>query len=372
MRSRSSPIPGGGRGARSRRCRSVWDERGNGRVASADIVKPCAAASSQKFASRPRRRRRGGGLAGAARRVEADYAVPFLAHATMEPQTCTAQVRPGGVEVWAPSQDATTALATAAAAAGVSNDKVVVHRMMLGGGFGRRAAIQEYIREAVLIAKEVEAPVKLVWTREEDVKHDFYRPAGAARLTAGLDADGMPIAWKIRLAGPSFVSGIVPGFGNSFIDRSFLCGLTNEMPYDVPNYLVDYVVCQSPVPIGVWRAINYTQNVYYKECFVDEMAHAAGMDPYLYRRRLLRNSPKNLAVLDAAAKKADWFNAAAVRRIPRHRGQRGLRQLLRPVVEASVAGGAVRVHRVVSRSTPAMSSIRCRLRCRSKAPSCSH
>ena len=326
----------------------VWDEHGNGRMASADIFQTVRCGLDAKGSQVGRADGDvAAGLAGAARRIEADYAVPFLAHATMEPQTCTAQVRPGGVEIWAPSQDATTALATAAAAAGVSNDKVVVHRTMLGGGFGRRAAIQEYIREAVLIAKEVEAPVKLIWTREEDVKHDFYRPVGAARLTAGLDADGMPIAWKIRLAGPSFVSGIVSEFGNSFIDSSFLSGLTNEMPYDVPNYLVDYVVCQSPVPIGVWRAINYTQNVYYKECFVDEMAHAAGMDPYLYRRRLLRNSPKNLAVLDAAAKKADWFAP-----LPPG-GYRGIAvneacgSYCAHVVEASIAGGAVRVHRVV-------------------------
>ena len=161
------------------------------------------------------------GLARAARRIEADYAVPFLAHATMEPQTCTAHVRPDGVEIWAPTQDPATALATAAVAAGVPDDKVVVHRMMLGGGFGRRAPIQEFVRQAVLIAKEVEQPVKLVWTREQDIKHDLYRPFGMARLVAGLDADGMPIAWSIRLAGPSFVASLVPGFGASFIDRTF-------------------------------------------------------------------------------------------------------------------------------------------------------
>jgi hypothetical protein len=178
----------------------------------------------------------------------------------------------------------------------------------LGGGFGRRAAIQEFVRQAVLIAKEVDVPVKLLWSREEDIKHDYYRPFGMARLVAGLGADGMPIAWKVRIAGPSFVHGLVPGFGMSFVDRTFISGLADEMAYDVPNYLVDYVVEQSPVPLGVWRAINYTQNTFYKESFVDEMAHAAGMDPYLYRRHLLRNNAKHLAVLDAAAKKADWFS----------------------------------------------------------------
>jgi isoquinoline 1-oxidoreductase beta subunit len=288
------------------------------------------------------------GFQSAVRRIEADYTVPFLAHATMEPQTCTAHVRPDRVEIWVPTQGAATALATAAVAAGVSNDKVVVHTMMLGGGFGRRGAIQEYVRQAVLIAKEVAEPVKLLWTREEDVRHDLYRPFGMARLVAGLDADGMPIAWTIRLAGPSFVAALVPGFGTSFIDRSFLSGLAEEMPYAVPNYLVDYVVRQSPVPVGVWRAINYTQNAYYKECFVDEMAHAAGSDPYLYRRRLLRNSPKNLAVLDAAAKRANWgaplpagmFRGIAV--------NEACGSYCAQVVEASIENGGVRVHRVVS------------------------
>ncbi len=327
----------------------VWDERGNGCVSSAGIAEFTRSGLDAKESQVGRADGDvAGGLARAVRHLEADYTVPFLAHATMEPQTCTAHVKHGRVEIWAPTQGATTALATAAVAAGVANDKVVVHRMMLGGGFGRRGAIQEFVRQAVLIAKEIEQPVKLVWTREEDVRHDFYRPCGMARLVAGLDADGMPIAWKIRLAGPSFVASLVPGFGTSYIDRSFLCGLTDEMAYAVPNYLVDYVVRQSPVPVGVWRAVNYTQNVYYKECFVDEMAHAAGSDPYLYRRRLLRNSPKNLAVLDAAAKKADWFG-----RLPAgvFRGiavNEACGSYCAQVVEASVEGGGVRVHRVVS------------------------
>jgi len=328
----------------------VWDERGNGRLSSTEIAEFVRSGLDAKEAQQVGRADGdvAAGLACAARRIEADYAVPFLAHATMEPQTCTAHVKRGRVEIWVPTQDAATALATAAAAAGVSNDKVVVHPMMLGGGFGRRAAIQEFVREAVLIAKEVEQPVKLVWTREQDVRHDFYRPFGMARLVAGLDADGMPIAWRVRLAGPSFVAGIVPDFGASYIDRSFLCGLTNEMPYDVPNYLVDYVVRQSPVPVGVWRAINYTQNAYYKECFVDEMAHAAGSDPYLYRRLLLRSSPKNLAVLDAAANKADWFGPLPAGVFRGIAVNEACGSYCAQVVEASVEAASVRVHRVVS------------------------
>ena len=285
----------------------TWDDRGNAGLSSAairDFVRVGLDAKRAEIG------RSDGdvatGFARAVRRVEADYEVPFLAHATMEPQTCTAHVRPDRVEVWAPSQDVSTALATAALAAGVPDSKVVVHPMMLGGGFGRRGTIQEFVRQAVLIAKEVEQPVKLVWSREEDVQHDLYRPFGMARLSAGLDEAGMPIAWSIRLAGPSFVASIVPNLTGNFLDRSYVSGLTEEMPYAVPNYLIDYVIRPTPVPLGVWRAINYTQNAFYKECFVDEMAHAAGIDPYQFRRRLVRNNPKNLAVLDAAAKRAGW------------------------------------------------------------------
>ncbi len=332
----------------------VWDDRGNSRLSSASIAGVVRAAlDAEKAQVGQANGDVTAGLARAARRIEAEYTVPYLAHATMEPQTCTAHVTPERIEIWAPSQGATTALVTAAVAAGVSNDKVVVHNTMLGGGFGRRGAIQEYVRQAVLIAKEVDGPVKLVWTREEDMRHDFYRPFGMARLVAGLDADGMPIALRMRLAGPSFVAVFVAAFGTNIVDKTFLSGLTDEeMAYDVPNYLVDYVIHQTPVPVGVWRAINYTENAFYKESFVDEMAHAAAIDPYLYRRRLLRNSPKNLAVLDAAAKKADWF-------APPPKGVfRGIAvneacgSYCAQVVEASVDAGSVRVHRVVSAIDP--------------------
>ena len=327
----------------------AWDDCGHATLSSASI----AAFVREGLVAKEAQVGRADGdaaaaLARAARRVEAEYTVPFLPHATMEPQNCTAHVRPDVVEVWAPTQDSTTALATAAFAAGVPNEKVVVHRTMLGGGFGRRGVIQDFVRQAVLIAKEVDAPVKLVWTREEDVQHDFYRPFGMARLVAGLDTDGMPLALTIRLAGPSFVATMMPQVGINFVDRSYLSGLIEEMAYEVPNYLLDYVIRPTPVPIGVWRAINYTQNAFYKESFIDEMAHAAGADPYLYRRRLLRNSPKNLAVLDAAAAKAGWgtpppagiYRGIAVMEV--------VGSYCAQVVEVSVERGSVRVHRVVA------------------------
>ena len=330
-----------------------WDDCGNAGISGASIAEAVRAG----LAATDSQIGRADGDAAAAlsratRRIEADYTVPFLAHATMEPQTCTAHVTSDGVEIWVPTQDPATALATAALAAGVPNDKVTVHRTMLGGGFGRRGPIQEYVRQAVVVAKEFEEPVKLVWSREEDIAHDLYRPCGMARLSAGLDADGMPVALTIRLAGPSFVASLVPGFGANIIDRTFVSGLAEEMPYDVPNYLVDSVVCPTPVPLGVWRAINYTQNAFYKESFVDEMAHAAGIDPYLYRRKLLSKSPRNLAVLDAVAKHADWgapLPAGVFRGIALNEA---CGSYCAQVVEASVGAGGVRVHRVVSAIDP--------------------
>jgi isoquinoline 1-oxidoreductase subunit beta len=330
----------------------TWDDRGNKHVSTAAIAEFVRTGLDAAEAQVGRADGDAtAALSQAARRIEADYTVPFLAHATMEPQTCTAHVHADGVDIWVPTQDPATALVTAALAADVPNDKVHVHRTMLGGGFGRRAPIQEYVRQAVVIAKEFRQPVKLVWSREQDIAHDFYRPFGMARLTAGLDEHGMPVAWTIRLAGPSFVAALVPGFTN-FVDRTFVSGLAEEMPYAIDNYRVDYVVRPTPVPLGVWRAINYTQNAFYKECFIDEMAHAAGADPYRYRRRLLANSPKNLAVLDAAASKAGWdspppqgvFRGIAV--------NEACGSYCAQVVEASVVKGEVRLHRVVAAIDP--------------------
>ena len=331
--------------------RVEWDDHGNSRHSSATIADFVRAGLDQQPGEVGRRDGDvDAALAKSAKQIEAEYMVPFLAHATMEPQTCTAQVRADGVEVWAPTQDGMTALVTAAYAAGVPNEMVTIHPQFLGGGFGRRGTIQEFVRQAVLIAKEVEPPVKLLWTREQDVAHDLYRPFGMARLVAGLDDEGMPMAWKVRLAGPSFVAAIAPGVGvgAGIIDRSFVAGLADEMPYEVPNYLADFVICPTHVPLGVWRGINYTQNAFYKESFIDEMAHAAGFDPYHYRRRLLRNNPKNLAVLDAAARQAGWDS-------PPPRGVfRGIAvnaacgSYCAQVCELSVTDGSVRVHRVVA------------------------
>ncbi|HEY7663370.1 MAG TPA: molybdopterin cofactor-binding domain-containing protein [Xanthobacteraceae bacterium] len=285
----------------------------------------------------------------ASKRIEADYEVPFLAHATMEPQNCTAHVTADRVEIWAPTQDGETALAVAADAAGMPHGNVIVHKMMLGCGFGRRGIFQDFVRQAVLIAKAVGQPVKLVWTREQDIRHDFYRPVAAARMTAGLDAEGMPIAWKIRAAGQSIIAAVSPRVMQFGVDRNFLQGLLEDMPYDVPNYHIDFAMRNTHVPVGVWRSVNHSQNAFFKESFIDEMAHAGGADPYRLRRRLLANKPRQLAVLDTAAAKSEWDSPlppGVFRGIALHESQGSI---CAQVVEASVAGdGKVRVHRVVS------------------------
>jgi isoquinoline 1-oxidoreductase subunit beta len=331
----------------------TWDDRGNGALSTASIAELVREGLGTQSAQVGHKRGdTATALGGAVKQLTADYEVPFLAHATMEPQNCTAHVKPGSVEIWAPTQDPATAVATAALAANLPHDSITVHRMMLGGGFGRRAPIQEYVRQSVLIAKEVEAPVKLVWTREEDIKHDLYRPFSMARLAAGLDAEGMPCALTIRLAGPSFVASLVPAFIPSVVDWTYISGLGDEMGYDVPNYLVDYAIRATAVPLGVWRAINYTQNAFYKESFIDEMAHEAGIDPYLYRRKLLAKSPRDLAVLDAAAAKADW-NSPPQRGV--YRGialSRACGSYCAQVAEISFDHGRLRVRRVVSAIDP--------------------
>jgi isoquinoline 1-oxidoreductase subunit beta len=326
----------------------TWDSGGNEQVSSGTLEEALREGLARPDGIGRRDGDVAAALAGSVRRLEAEYRVPFLAHATMEPQNCTAHVSADRVEVWAPTQDAETALATAADAAGLPRSKVVVHRTMLGGGFGRRGAIQDFVRQAVLIAKEVGAPVKLLWSREEDIGRAFYRPMALARLAAGLDAGGTPTAWHVRVAGLSILASVIPEM-NTVIDRNFLQNFLEDMPYDIPNYLVDYAVRSTHVPVGIWRSIYYSQNAFFKESFIDEMAHAGGQDPYRLRRRLLNGKPRHLAVLDAAATRAGWESP------PRPGVFRGIAlneacgSICAQVVEASVSdAGKVRVHRVIS------------------------
>ena len=328
----------------------TWDEGQNGKVSSAGIAELLRGGLAAPEAAVLRKDGDAeAALAEATTRVEAEYAAPFLAHATMEPMNCTAHVTPDKVEVWAPTQSGEGALAAAAAAAELASEKVVMHKTMFGGGFGRRGAVQDFVHQAVLIAKAVGQPVKLLWTREEDIRHDFYRPTAMVKFTAGLDASGMPIAWRVRVASPSIFAALLPQRLTNGVDQAAANGFTDEMAYDVSNYQVEYAMRTTHVPVGFWRSVNHSQNGFFRECFVDEMAHAAGQDPYQYRRKLLSKSPQRLAVLEAAAQKAGWDQPAA-------QGlSRGIAlveaygSLCAQVVEVSIGDqGQARVHRVVA------------------------
>jgi len=289
------------------------------------------------------------GLAAAAKVVEAEYQSPYLNHATMEPQTCTAWLKPEGfLEVWTATQNGEASMAAAAESAGLPLEKVEVHKMMLGGGFGRRGGPQDFVRQGVAIAKAMPGvPVKMMWSREEDVQHDFYRPASIVRMKAGLDARGTVTAMHTTIACPSILKVLMPNSLNKEgIDftavRSF-----SDMPYTVANQQVDYAMRNGHVPVGFWRAPGQ-QNAFYRECFIDELAAAAGKDPVEFRLAMLNEGDKNRLVLEAAAKAAGWGSAlpAGI-----HRGVAvadGFGSYAAMVAEVSVSlAGEPKVHRIV-------------------------
>lgn len=244
-------------------------------------------------------------MTNAATKVEATYQVPFLAHATMEPMNCTAHVRPDGCEVWVGTQVMARAQAAAAKAANLPVDKVVVHNHLIGGGFGRRLEVDGVAR-AVEIARHVDGPVKVVWTREEDVQHDMYRPYWFDRLSAGLDERGMPVAWNHRFAGSSVISRWAPPLFKDGLDPDTTEGAI-DLVYDLPNLHVEYIRVEPPgIPTAFWRSVGPSHNVFITESFMDELAAAAKQDPVAYRLALLDKSPRAKAVLALAAEKAGW------------------------------------------------------------------
>jgi isoquinoline 1-oxidoreductase subunit beta len=251
-------------------------------------------------------------IAGAAKKVEATYATPFLAHACMETMNATVRISADRAEVWVPTQNAEASLAALSEVSGVPLAKCEVHKHDLGGGFGRRGGTQDYTRQAAAIAKEFPGvPIKLIWSREEDMAHDFFRPISQCRLTAGLDADGNLVGLHVRVAGQSINATLNPGGIVGGKDRRQLQGFWEEagdaqLGYSVPNLLIEYAMRNTHVPVGPWRGVNTNQNGVYMECFIDEVARAAGKDPLAFRRALMGNHPKHLAVLNAVAEKGDW------------------------------------------------------------------
>jgi isoquinoline 1-oxidoreductase beta subunit len=285
-----------------------WDVGANGSVSSAGLMEFYRGGlNAQKDIAVARR---DGDVdksfASAAKVLESEYFTPYLAHATLEPQVCTVLISDGRVDVWTSTQNAEASLATAAATAGVPPENVEVHRMQVGGGFGRRGSSQDFVRLGVSIAKTMEGtPVKMLWTREEDTRHDFYRPASLVRMKAGLDASGSPVAWYSRVSATSINATLSRRPLKDGVDPQAVASLS-DLPYAIPNVRIEYAQRNAHVPVGRWRSVGHSQNPYVRECFMDELAGAAGKDPYEYRRALLAKSPKDLAILDAVAKAADW------------------------------------------------------------------
>ena len=298
-----------------------------------------------------------GGAAGG-EPIRATYRLPYLAHATMEPMNCTAWVREGRCTVWtgtqfqnAPDVVGGGARQVAAKAAGVEADDTEVHTTFLGGGFGRRAE-RDFVREAAELAGRIDGPVKVIWSREDDMQHDFYRPASHHELVAVLGSDGMPEAWQHRIATQSIMQHLVPGWVPGIAarwagskDPTATEGASNQ-PYDVPNIRVTFAKVDLPIPVGFWRSVGHTHTAFVVESFIDELAHAARRDPYTYRRGLLSAHPRLLRVLDAVAKASDWGSPA-----PRGRA-RGIAMaesfgsFVAQVAEVSIEDGRPRVHKV--------------------------
>src|SRR5437660_11568 len=282
-----------------------WDDGPNAQVSSASISQLLSEAAAKPS---PQARHDGdpdGALASAASKVEAAYELPLLAHATMEPMNCTAHVRADGVDIWAPTQFQTGAQGLGAKIGGVPPEKVQVHTTYLGGGFGRRFEL-DFILEALETSKAAGgAPVKVMWSREDDIQHSQYRPASLHRFRVGLGADGTPVAWTHRIVAPSIMARVFPNTVQNGLDGEAVEG-GKELPYAIPNVHVDYVLTDTGIPVGFWRSVNNSFNSFAVECFVDELAAAAKQDPVAFRKGLLGKAPRHLGVLELAAAKAGW------------------------------------------------------------------
>jgi isoquinoline 1-oxidoreductase subunit beta len=326
-----------------------WDDGPNAVVNTADVVKGLAAAAETPGVVARKEGDAAAAIALAATTLEAVYEAPFLAHVALEPMNCTVHVQKDGCEVWTSSQVLGRVQATAAQVTGLPLDKVVVHNHLLGGGFGRRLEV-DYVTQAVRIAQQVTGPVKIIWTREEDVQHDVYRPYYYDRIAAGLDARGRPIAWTHRLVGPSIMARWAPPAFRNGLDPDALDGAV-DLLYDIPAIQVEYVRHEEPVVnTGFWRGVGVTHNTFVIESFIDELAVAAKADPFEYRHALLAKAPRARAVLELAAKQAGWGAT-----LPAGRG-RGIALMyggawdtyVAQVAEVAVSSsGEVRVHRIV-------------------------
>jgi isoquinoline 1-oxidoreductase beta subunit len=332
----------------------VWDEGPNTALSSASIAEMLKEGLDAKEAfvqttvgDAP------AALASAGKTISAVYAFPYQNHATMEPMNATALYTAEKCEVWCPTQNGEASLAAAAEAAGLPVQQCDVYKLPLGGGFGRRG-MQDYVRQAVLIAKEIPGtPIKLIWTREEDMLHGAYHPTTQCKLSGALDEKGNLTALHMRISGQSILAAVRPAAMQGGKDAAVFQGLNltgeeGRIGYTVANLLIDHAMRNPPVPPGFWRGVNLNQNAVYLECFMDELAHAAGVDPLTFRRRLMQNHPKHLAVLDAVAQGIGWET-------PAPKGvHRGLAQIMgygsyvAGAAEVTVTNGQLKILRIVA------------------------
>ncbi|KPK19888.1 MAG: aldehyde dehydrogenase [Betaproteobacteria bacterium SG8_41] len=334
----------------------VWDEGPNAKVSSATIADVLRAGldAEQAFVGNRSGDARAA-LSAAAKKVEAVYSYPFQNHACMEPMNATARYTPDKCEVWVPTQDGEGSFAAVLRASGLPAEKCEVYKINLGGGFGRRGAFQDYVTQAVQIAKQLPGtPVKLLWSREEDMAQGRYHPVMQCKLTGGLDADNNLSGLHMRLSGQSILASVRPHIleKQKGRDPATFQGVADSgehaFGYTIPNLLVDHAMRNTHVPPGFWRGVNINQNCIFLECFMDELAHAAGQDALEFRRKLLGKHPRNLAVLNAVAERAGWGRPA-----PEgiHRGlahMKAFNSYVAACVEISVSGGnKVKIHRIV-------------------------
>lgn len=337
----------------------TWDEGPNREVTSASIAAMLAEGldASDAFVGAQAGDARAA-LSWATRMVTATYAFPYQNHATMEPMNATALYAPERCEVWVPTQNGEASLAAAAEAAGLPVQQCEVHKIHLGGGFGRRGNFQDYVRQVVSIARQMPGtPVKLIWSREEDMLHGAYHPTTQCRLTGALDAEGNLTALHMRISGQSILAAVRPegmqgGMDPIVFQGLVLTGTEGTLGYTVDNLLIEHAMRNPPVPPGFWRGVNLNQNAVYLECFMDELAHAAGMDPLAFRRKLMANHPKHLAVLEAVAERIGWDTppAAGI-----HRGLAqimGFGSYVAAAAEVSVTDGQLKIHRIVAATDP--------------------
>jgi isoquinoline 1-oxidoreductase beta subunit len=330
-----------------------WDEGPNATLSSEEIRRRFVEAAEKPGAVSRNDGDFAKAMAGGAKTMEAVYEVPYLAHATMEPMNCTADVRSDGCDVWVSTQSQTKVAEVAAQITGLPVGQIQVHPQFIGGGYGRRGEGDD-VADAVEASKLMGRPVKVIWAREEDMQHDFYRPVSYARFWAALDSGGTPVAWMQRLVQPSLTARNDPRALDSTngVDFTSMSG-ARDVPYNIPNLRVEYIKNDPGIPVGYWRSVGSSVNGYVVESFVDEVAAAAGKDPYEFRSRLLDKSPRHKAVLDLAAQKAGWGTPLPPGRFRGIAVQQANNTYVSEVAEISIgSNGKVRVHRVVAAIDP--------------------